>query len=118
MSDDTEFERYRGPKPIGSMEAAARWLPHCAAYFIDFGEGIYDENAYLQVILPTSEAHVSADEVDDLVIGFAGVDGIYFCYRAGMAGIWAYYPIERRHVKMGDDLRAFIAASRRGDVLL
>ena len=118
MSDDNEVERYRGPMLIGSIEAAAQWTPHCAEYFADFGEGVYDDAAYLQVILPVCEAHLSDLEAEDLVIGYAGVDGVYFCYRARIAGIWAYYPMERRHVKMGDDLRAFIAAWRRGDVLL
>jgi hypothetical protein len=87
---------------------AMRWTPQCNEYFSAFSEGVFDEASYMQVILPAQDVHISPDEPNDLVIGHAGVDGIYFCFRAGMAGVWAYYGIEQSHTLLAETLAEFV----------
>jgi hypothetical protein len=45
---------------------------------------------------------VLRSELDFLVIGRPGWDGIEFGYRRGKRGIWAYYPIEGRFVAVAE----------------
>lgn len=65
----------------------------CSEYFESYGDGRYDAEAQLWFILPSDEIHVDAAS-GGLVIGRPGADGIQFCYREGLQGIWAFYPIE------------------------
>ena len=40
------------------------------------------------------------------MIGSAGCDGIDFCFRQGLRGIWAYYPVEGDYVLVAANLKA------------
>ncbi|NWG53702.1 MAG: hypothetical protein HXY28_08290 [Hydrogenophilaceae bacterium] len=71
----------------------AAWRPASTEYFKRYAEGRFDEKAQAWLILPRE--HARLDEARGaLVIGSAGVDGITFCLRKGLAGVWAYYPHE------------------------
>jgi hypothetical protein len=106
--DDAQYNPYGDIMRIGTAEEAARWAPACLEYFAHFSDGVYSEAAYLQVLLPETEVHVSPEVPDDLVIGHAGSDGIYFCFRAGMVGVWAYYGIDGEHKLLAHSLKFFV----------
>jgi hypothetical protein len=106
--DSPEYAAFRrGLKTVTATDAM-RWTPQCHEYFSTFSEGVHDEASYLQVILPAEDVHISAEEPNDLVIGYAGTDGIYFCFRAGMAGVWAYHGIEKHHTLLAETLAEFV----------
>ena len=75
------------------------WQPACAEYFRDFTEGLFDHAGQFWFIEREACIKISPDR-GDLVIGRAGCDGIEFCYRRGMSGVWAYYPIEGQHLSL------------------
>lgn len=106
--DHAKYDPYRGAVRIVTAEDAMRWAPQCLEYFSTFSEGIYDDPSYLQVILPAQDVHISPHEPDDLVIGHAGSDGIYFCFRVGVAGVWAYYEMEGCHRLLAETLAEFV----------
>jgi hypothetical protein len=64
----------------------------CDDYFASrwADEGYYSETAQLMVVEPAIN-RVLRPEIELLVIGRPGVDGIEFGYRRGLRGIWAYY---------------------------
>jgi len=77
---------------------------NCSDYISGkYSIGYYDEATFLQVILPISEAFVSNTD-QHLVIGYAGADGIEFCYRDNTMGIWAYYPYENNYELISKDI--------------
>lgn len=88
---------------------AAPWSPACDAYFDRYASGVYDEFNHLQLILPAERAYIVADR-RDLVVGHAGVDGIEFCFRPGMSGIYAWYGIDAEHRLVTEDLDALLSA--------
>ncbi len=90
-----------------SRKDAERWAPASDEYFEHYAQGLYDEAAYLQFILPVDQLRIEAAR-GDLIIGHAGVDGIYFCFRAGRDGVYAYYGIEDRHRLVAPDIGALI----------
>lgn len=94
-------------RPIFTQENAARWAPACNEYFEEFQDGVYDDKSYMQYVFAVQDLHESKKH-PDLIIGYAGVDGIYFCFRQGAVGVWAYFGIEDRHVMLAPTLRAFV----------
>ncbi len=84
-----------------------RWKPACNEYFENYAGGIYDEEAYLQLILPRDKLEID-DERGDLIVGHAGIDGIYFCFREGRGGIWSYYGIDHEHVLKATTLKDLV----------
>ncbi len=96
---------------------AAAWRPACDEYFDRFADGIWDEFCQLQLILPREKAEANPAR-GELVVGHAGVDGIHFCCRAGMEGIFAWYGIEGEHVLVAPDLATLVARWRDGSLTL
>ena len=82
---------------------------HCDDYFASpwAEEGYWDEPAQLMLVVPVGE-HELRREIDFLVIGRPGVDGIEFGYRRGERGIWAYYPVERRFAAVAETIADLI----------
>lgn len=74
---------------------------HCDDYFAaGWAErGHWEESSQLMVIVPFGEHEVREDF---LVIGRPGVDGLAFGYRRGERGVWVYYPIGRRYVRVAN----------------
>lgn len=115
-SKSAKYDPYRVAVRIVSAEAAVRRAPHCLEYLSTLSTGVYDDASYMQVILPAKDVHISLDQPDDLVIARAGVDGIYFCFRVGIAGVWAYYGMEGRHTKQAETLAEFVAGWLNGTI--
>lgn len=67
----------------------------CADYFASdmFARGVWDEQSQLWVIVASDDV-VERPELEFLVVGRPGCDGIEFGYRKGHDGLWAYYPID------------------------
>jgi hypothetical protein len=91
----------------------------CTDYFgSEFAQrGYWDEACQLQVVVPAAEVE-ERPEQSFLVIGRSGVDGILFGYRAGQAGLWAYYPIENEYVAVAASIREMIERWESGDLKL
>jgi hypothetical protein len=102
-------------RPILTQVMAARWSPACDEYFEKFQDGVYDDTSYMQYVLAVQDIFESKEH-PDLVIGFAGVDGIYFCFRQGESGVWAYYGIEDKHVLLAPTFGAFTTGWRNGTI--
>ena len=100
-----------------AREMADRWAPACDEYLENFEHGFYDESNILQLILPADKTTVEAER-GDLVIGHAGVDGIYFCFREGKTGVYAYYGIEDEHVLVAPSIRELIQKWTDGSLTL
>lgn len=89
----------------------------CDDYFgSEFARGGYwEEASQLQVIVPKADI----EEVPGrafLAIGRAGVDGILFGYRAGQAGLWAYYPIEGSFLLLANTVVELVERWACGDI--
>jgi hypothetical protein len=82
------------------------WSPSSDEYFADFGAGRFDEPSQLWFILPIEESSIDTRR-GAFVVGVAGCDGIEFCFRAGMRGVWAYYPQEERWALLAQNLSDF-----------
>lgn len=79
------------------MDIPARWRSYpCADYLASpwAESGFFCEESQTPVIVPVAEVEELPDE-PFLSVGWAGVDGIRFGYRATLPGLWAYYPILR-----------------------
>jgi hypothetical protein len=74
-------------------------------------QGVWDEFSILWLILPAREV-TERFNINFLVIGRPGVDGIEFGYRANFDGIWAYYPIENNFVLLAPTLATFLEGWR------
>lgn len=79
----------------------------------NYSKGYYDEYSCIQLILPVNDAVISRGH---LVVGYAGVDGIEFCFRAEHLGIWAYYPYENNYELKASTLAAFVDGWLNGKV--
>jgi hypothetical protein len=79
----------------------------------DYREGVFDEDAQIQLIEPPERA---IEREGFLVIGRPGVDGIEWGYRKGMPGIWAYYPIDDEFRRLASDLEQFLDGWYRGEI--
>lgn len=68
----------------------------CADYFASdrYTHGVWDDKSQLWVIVSADEV-IEHPELELLVVGRPGCDGIEFGYRKGLDGLWAYYPIEQ-----------------------
>lgn len=114
--DSPEYAAFRGAVRTVTATDAIRWTPQCHEYFSTFSQGVYDEASYMQVILPAQDVYISPAEPKDLVIGHAGADGIYFCFRAEVAGVWAYYGIEKHHMLLAETLAEFVSGWLNGAI--
>jgi hypothetical protein len=79
------------------MEISERFNDYrCADYFASdkFTRGVWDGQSKLWVIVAADEV-VERSELEVLVVGRPGCDGIEFGYRKEHDGLWAYYPIGR-----------------------
>ena len=81
----------------------------CEEYFRDgwYRRGHFDERGQWWVIVPLREGREDPDAAF-LAVGGAGVDGIGFGYRRGMAGVWAFYPIGREWKLMAASLAELV----------
>ena len=100
-----------------TREMADSWAPACDEYFDNFEQGFYDESNILQLILPADKTSVEAER-GDFVIGHAGVDGIYFCFREGKTGVFAYYGIDDEHVLVAPNIRELVQGWTEGSLVL
>jgi len=88
----TEFENYQ-----------------CEEYLSEeYRDGFYHAGSFLQLVLPADDAYIG-EGGSFLVIGHAGFDGIEFCYRLGMQGIWAYYPIDQDFELKANTIKGLVA---------
>lgn len=89
----------------------------CTGYLSKYENGYYQEDAFLQLILPCAEAYINNDD-NRLVIGRPGVDGIEFCYRMHNSGIWAFYPIGGEFVKKADTIDQLVQGWLDGSIVV
>jgi hypothetical protein len=82
------------------------WSPSCDEYFASFGSGRFDEPSQLWFIVPIEQTSINSMR-EALIVGYAGCDGIEFCFRAGKRGVWAYYPQENRWTLLAQGLSDF-----------
>lgn len=89
-----------------------RWSAYqCNDYFVGHWcqDGHFDERSQTLVIAPLSEAYENT-EAAFFAIGRSGVDGIDFGYRKGLAGLWAYYPIDAEFKLMASNVQELVDA--------
>ncbi|MCT7376901.1 hypothetical protein [Chelativorans salis] len=98
-----------GPLMNGQSTPAefGAWLPACEEYFRDYSEGYFDEGGQMWYIRKRKGVEI-APQRSALIIGDAGVDGVDFCFRVGMMGVWAYYPYEAEHRRLAPSVRQFL----------
>jgi hypothetical protein len=87
-----------------------RWRAfNCGDYFAsDLADrGYYDRESQYQHVWPRDRIYED-DQREFLVIGSPGCDGIEWGYRWGMAGIWAWYPIEAEFRRMASDVHGLL----------
>lgn len=72
------------------------WATSCSEYFRQFSAGRYDADSQHWFILPREDATIDSLR-GVLVIGSPGADGIEFCFRRGLSGVWAYYPFDQEY---------------------
>ena len=107
---------YENPATL-TQESANRWAPASDEYFEKFQDGVYDAESYLWIVLPVQDIHESKDH-PDLIVGYAGVDGICFCFREGKSGLWAWYGIADEHVLLAPTLEGLVAGWTDGTIVL
>lgn len=103
--------------PILSRAEASRWEPDCGAYFEEYQDGLFDDFNQIQFVL-SSENLLANIEKGELIFGYAGVDGIFFCFLEGKPGIWAYYGIDDEYVLIAPSLSEFVSKWKRGKIVL
>jgi hypothetical protein len=69
--------------------------------------GHWDDDAQVWVIVPASQVQ-ERTEVQFLVVGRPGVDGIDFGYRKSSPGFWAYCPIDGEYQYLAPTITAFL----------
>jgi hypothetical protein len=91
----------------------------CEDYFnsAEFIKGHWDESAQLWFTEPADKV-AERPELDFLVIGRPGCDGIEFGYRRNASGLWAYRPIERKFTFIAPDVAALLSGWYSGEVRL
>jgi hypothetical protein len=100
-----------------TREMAKPWEPSCEEYFTNYQKGFYDQPNSLQLILRLEDSRIDADR-GDLVFGHAGVNGIYFCFRQGLEGVFAYYPITDEYVAVSPTIGNFLQRWNEGSLTL
>jgi len=93
------------PEPFGAYRSTDYFNSE------EMKRGIWDNTAVLWLILPAAEVAERPD-IQFLVIGRPGVDGIEFGYRLGHDGIWAYRPIENTFLFLAPTVAAFLEGWR------
>jgi hypothetical protein len=78
--------------------------------------GCWDESCQLMLIVPTTEVE-ERPELSFLVVGNAGVDGIEIGYRAGLPGLWAYYPIDQEFVSVDQSVNELVERFHSGKLI-
>jgi hypothetical protein len=100
------------------VEIPERFIDYqCADYFASdkFVRGVWDESSQLWVIVAADEI-VERPELEFLVIGRPGCDGIEFGYRKGHDGLWAYYPIGREFTSVAPSISTLVEGWRAGSI--
>lgn len=69
--------------------------------------GYWDESSQLMFIVPVHEIEERID-LSFLVIGRPGVDNIEFGYRAGLSGLWAYYPVDQEFILIAPTVKKLV----------
>lgn len=93
----------------GGPVVPARWREfHCGDYFTSAlsMHGYWDEAGQYWYIWPAERVYEDT-ELQFLVIGGAGVDGIDWGYRRGQPGVWAY-PIDGEFVWLAPTAQALL----------
>ncbi|MDB5430968.1 MAG: hypothetical protein JWP35_2084 [Caulobacter sp.] len=80
------------------------WLHGYREYLRDYSAGRYDAVGHLWFIRPQGSITIEG-ELGALVVGDAGCDGITFCLRKGLEGVWAFYPIDSCWERIATNLR-------------
>jgi hypothetical protein len=89
----------------------------CSDYFSSAmaEHGYWDEAAQYWYVWPSDQIYELPD-LEFLVIGGPGVDGVDWGYRAGHEGVWTYYPIGREFVWLVPTVDALMRGWRSGNV--
>lgn len=77
--------------------------------------GYWDEAGHYWYIWPFGQVY-EADDLQLLVIGGPGVDGIDWGYRVGHSGFWAYYPNSREFVWLAPTADALLQGWLSGSI--
>ena len=90
---------------------------NCSDYFDSeqFTSGVWSESEQLRLILAASEI-IERPDLEFLVVGRPGVDGIEFGYRKGYDGIWAYYPIGREFSRVSPSVSILVEGWLAGNI--
>lgn len=89
----------------------------CADYFASntFNRGVRDEQSQLWVIVGANDV-VEHSELEFLVVGRPGCDGIKFGYRKRYDGLWAYYPIGREFTFVAPSISTLVEGWLAGSI--
>ena len=89
----------------------------CADYFASdtFTRGVWDEQSQIWVIVAAADV-VEHPELEFLVVGRPGCDGIEFGYRKGLDGLWAYYPIGREFTLVAPSISTLVGGWLEGSI--
>jgi hypothetical protein len=87
----------------------------CSEYFNKYQDGVYDSLAYLWIVLPKHKIFINRDK-GHLTVGWAGTDGIEFCYQQMQKGVWAYYPIDDDYEFKASSLADLVAGYQSGKI--
>ncbi len=89
----------------------------CGDYFASpaFSSGIWDEPAQLWFIVGADDVE-ERQELQFLVVGRPGCDGIEFGYHKGYDGLWAYYPIGSEFIVGRSEPHSFGRGLVRGNI--
>jgi hypothetical protein len=94
----------------GKPVCPVRWCDfNCADYFSSglAEHGYWDEPGQYWYIWPAERVYEDS-ELQFLVIGSAGVDGIDWGYRRGHSGLWAWFPIDAEFVALAPTTDALL----------
>jgi hypothetical protein len=69
------------------------------------------------LIWPVWDVRIDGD-MEFLVIGGPGIDGIEWGYRIGRTGLWTYYPIDHEFVRVADSASELVERWESGDLNL
>ena len=78
-------------------------------------DGFYCEAAQVWVLSPADEAE-AMPEIGFLAVGRPGVDGLLFGYRAGLPGLWTYYPIDNTFEPLAPSVAELVRSWQAGEV--
>ncbi len=103
--------------PGNPKKSHTNWAPMCDEYFKTYSEGVYDVENFIQLVLSAEEL-IADYEKGDLIVGYPGIDGIYFCFRKNQAGIWAYMPLDDAYILLADSISEFLINWENGRIAL